>query len=394
MDPELFLLEMSETLECQSIMYKRMAINMFIGLYYSNIQDANHIDAFMIPFRERIKKELQTSALNYDELIMYMLNNDKSGCTQFLVSTRFSRKSDISYMDFLTVIQDRNAISPYVVEMNLDVILLIIISFVFDNLQPSRLDIADIVNDEVFIYPTNQYCLTNVTGATFKKDGLLFNGKGYYYNIFTNKTMLHPLDSSVGFAKIIQDDAGLCDVLYRLDERLSMPEDEYEDYTGVAFAKFYGPQFKFDGRVLSNPKTLIVHIDEKTQSKLLMVIKKDFDTNVSEEFWHLEIETLPYPSNKLDYVTTTFLHGMYYPRRKIFTHIDYTKNRYGKEEYFEKYIDSTDGAPIDTYTASRDLHYKIWCIENGEFTIETWYKLMIVSLPPKYQVLLNEILDC
>ena len=72
---------------------------------------------------------------------------------------------------------------------------------------------------------------------------------------------------------------------------------------------------------------------------------------------------------------------MYYPRRKIFTHIDYTKNRYGKEEYFEKYIDSTDGAPIDTYTASRDLHYKIWCIEKGEFTIETWYKLMIVSLP-------------
>ena len=28
---------------------------------------------------------------------------------------------------------------------------------------------------------------------------------------------------------------------------------------------------------------------------------------------------------------------------------------------------------------------KIWCIENGEFSHDTWYKLMIVSLGTKYQ---------
>lgn len=57
------------------------------------------------------------------------------------------------------------------------------------------------------------------------------------------------------------------------------------------------------------------------------------------------------------------------------------------------YTDTQNGIPIDQYTETKDLHYKIWCIENGEFTEETWYKLMIVSLCEEYQVLLNEILS-
>ena len=55
--------------------------------------------------------------------------------------------------------------------------------------------------------------------------------------------------------------------------------------------------------------------------------------------------------------------------------------------------DSVDGMSIDHYTSYRDLHYKIWCIENGQFSRETWYKLMMVSLPRIYQNLLNEILN-
>lgn len=392
MDPELFLLELSETPECQSIMYKRMSINMFIGFYYSGVNDSTQIDKFMIPFRERIKKELLANNVNYNELLIYMLHNDKSGYTQFLASTKLKRKADISYSNFLSIIMDKKTIAPYVEEINVDVLLLIIISFVFDNLQPSQMDITDLVNDEVFIYPTNQYCLTNVTGATFKKDGLLFDGKGYYYNFYTNKTIIHPLDTTVGFAKIIQEDAGPCDILYRLDERLAVPEDEFEDYTGVTFAKFHGPQFKFDGSTLTSPKTLIVHIDENSQSKLLMVVKKDFDSKNSKPFWHIEIETLPYKDSATNPVITTFLHGMYYPCSEKFTHIDYTKNQYTGEEYLAKYNSSQNGSPIDRYTSNKKLHYKIWCIENGKFTIETWYKLMVVSLPSNYQKLLNEIL--
>ena len=205
--------------------------------------------------------------------------------------------------------------------------------------------------------------------------------------------MLDPFDTMVGFARIIHDDTSDCDILYRLDERLAMPAAEYYDYTGVAFEKFYGPQFKFNGSSLTGTKTVIVHIDSDTMAKLLMVIKKGEDQNTNEEFWHIEIEALPYKENGSGHVITTFLHGMYYPRREVFTHIDYTKNQYSGTDYIQKYADSVDGMPIDQYTATRDLHYKIWCIENGEFSRDTWYKLMIVSLGTKYQKLLNEILS-
>lgn len=74
-------------------------------------------------------------------------------------------------------------------------------AFVFDNLCPRTRAISKIVKEEVFNYPTNQYGLTKVNGAIFKRDGLIFDGKGYYYNYFTNKTMLSPVDSMIGFAK-------------------------------------------------------------------------------------------------------------------------------------------------------------------------------------------------
>ena len=124
-----------------------------------------------------------------------------------------------------------------------------------------------------------------------------------------------------------------------------------------------------------------------------MVIKKKEDQNTKEEFWHIEIETLPYKENSDGHMITTFLHGMYYPKRDVFTHIDYTKNQYSGSIYVKKYADSVDGMPIDQYTETRDLHYKIWCIENGEFSKSTWYKLMYISLEDKYQRLLNEILS-
>ena len=123
-----------------------------------------------------------------------------------------------------------------------------------------------------------------------------------------------------------------------------------------------------------------------------MVIKQDIDQDTGENFWHVEIETLPYKEASAGCVITTFLHGMYYPSSDKFTHIDYTKNQYDNEVYLQKYSDSQNGLPIDQYTENRKLHYKIWCIENGAFTKETWYKLMIVSLPEIYRKLLDEML--
>ena len=257
---------------------------------------------------------------------------------------------------------------------------LIVVSFVLDNFYPRTLDIREIVKGETFKYPTNQYGLTKINGAVFKRDGLIFKGRGYYYNLFTDKETLLMCDSMAGFARLIQDETKGCDILYRLDERLSMPEQDYFDYASDSFARFYGPRFNFDGTNLDTKKTIIVHIDESTQAKLLMVIKKCIDQNTNTDFWHIEIETLPYYEKRTYPVITTFLHGMYYPINKIFTHIDYTKNQYSAGEYSQKYADSVDGMSIDHYTSCRDLHYKIWCIENGQFSRETWYRLLVLAL--------------
>ena len=51
MEPELFLLEMAESEECNKIMYKRLAIHKYIGLYYAMKRERGVIDPFMIPFR-------------------------------------------------------------------------------------------------------------------------------------------------------------------------------------------------------------------------------------------------------------------------------------------------------------------------------------------------------
>ena len=60
-------------------------------------------------------------------------------------------------------------------------------------------------------------------------------------------------------------------------------------------------------------------------------------------------------------------------------------------DYLQKYSESSEDIPIDLYTEN-GLHYKIWCIENGQYSRKLWYDLMMESLPLKYRVLLDEIL--
>lgn len=388
MDPELFLLKMSDTDECQQILYKFLTIQECMGFYYSG---KSHVDPFMVPFAHAIEDHLLKGTVDIDDLLMYMLEQPNSSWVLYAATTKFTPKDGMDSLEFMSTIMREKRLTPYTGKVDMDVFTLIVASFIIDSICTHRLDISEIINGEVFAYATNQYKLTKVNGAIFKKDGLIFDHKGYYYNVFTNKQLLSSMDSIPGFIKIIQEETTNFDFLYRLDERLSMPEEEYFDYTGVPFGKFYGPQFRFECGALCNPKTIIVHMDDITQDKLLMVVKKSVDKD-GREFWHIEIETLPHKDSAVNNVITTFLHGMYYPDRNVFTHIDYTKNQYGGKEYLEKYTENQNGLPIDQYTLCRDLHYKIWCIENGEFSIDTWYKLMIVSLPDHYQTLLNEML--
>lgn len=229
----------------------------------------------------------------------------------------------------------------------------------------------------------------------FHNDYFVFENKAYLYNILTNIIPVSFGDVMPGFARVISEQREVGNILLRLDDRLALPEEQAISYSTLNFEKYRGPQFHFKDTLLKTSKSISVHFNGKTMDKLLMVVKQKFDEKENKSFWHIELETLPYRNreSKGKYCITTFLHGMYYPDEDIFTHIDYTKNQYDIDTYLNKYSDCNEDMPIDTYTSSNELHYKIWCIEGGKYSRETWYRLMVVSLNQEYVELLDEILE-
>ena len=195
--------------------------------------------------------------------------------------------------------------------------------------------------------------------------------------------------------KILSEEAPIetADFYLRLDERLAVPEDNIIE-GNLNFDRFRGINFSFDKTNLQDKKTIIVHWNPETYDKLLIVIKKDFDNNLNEDVWHVEVEEIPYCiSKKVNFVSVSFIHGMYYPNRNIFRHIDFTINKYPYDYYLQKYQDTTySDINIDAYT-TKDSHYKLWCIENEDITEETWYKLVYLSLSEKYRYVFEEILN-
>lgn len=387
-----FFLEIVETEEYEEITYLLFSIRMQILRFILRKREVG-IGSFMKPLQDMIKRKINDSNLDVNEILYYIIDNDKNNWSFHYVLTCFRKKTGVGENQYYSAILDHKEITSYI-EWDLDKFAILIIGFTADYFRKNIIDIKEIVAKEKFLYETNQYGLSKINGAIFKRDGLIYDHKYYLYNILTNTSVIGFTDGLPGFAKIISEKVHSGDILYRLDERLSVDESEEIAYTTLNFEKFYGPQFNFDDTNLKYQKTAIVHIDIDTMDKLLMIIKQREDIKTGEKFWHIEIETLPYVNEtktNTNHVITTFLHGMYYPQRDIFTHIDYTKNQYNKCDYILKYSESTESVPIDFY-ADRELHYKIWCIENGEYSREIWYSLMICSLAPKYQKLLNEIL--
>lgn len=340
---------------------------------------------FIVPLLNYVDSVFSRNNISMDSMLNYMLSIFEA-----------SGKKGMIYHYYMTVTNPLQAdyTNPKEIACDRSVFMHIVAGFIFDYFK-SPVDIKEIVDNEQFIYPQNSYGLSAVdlNQIEFKKDFFIFDGKAYMYNQFTNKRTIGNFDDMPGFAKIITEQIKDGDLLLRLDERLAFPIDQALILSKMCFVKFRGPQFHFQESKFTDLKTIIVHISPETSNKLLMVIKKDYDCKNNKEFLHIEIETLPIVEDSRSApVITTFLHGMYYLEDDCFTHIDYTKNQYSAKDYLIKYSGSTPDKPIDLYTESKELHYKIWCIENGKYSREIWYQLMIVSLPEEYQTLLNEIL--
>lgn len=341
------------------------------------------VPQFLIPLTCFIDRVIKEQGIELEEILKYMisleLQNDFSkGWVHYYYTCFISPQCDGSTS----------------IQCSRETFIHIFTGFVLDFFNSTRsLDINLIVDQEKQVYQTNQYGLSIVDNVEFKTDYFIFDGKAYLYNLLTNTKQLRFEDGMPGFARIITDQVNDGDILLRLDERLALPKDQAISYSSANFEKYRGPQFHFQKSVFTDIKTIIVHISPETSNKLLMVIKKDYDYKNNKAFLHIEIETLPFVKDSHSSpVITTFLHGMYYLEDDCFIHIDYTKNQYSVEDYLIKYSDSVPDKPIDLYTERKELHYKIWCIENGTYSREVWYQLMIASLPEEYQTLLNEIL--
>ncbi len=379
---ENFLMSITETKEYKDVEYIIFSIRKYY-LNYLTLLRTKHfpIPQYLIPLVSIVSKRFSISGIPVSEMIEYMVNNDINNWVYYYVNV------------FLFPTLGKNNQEDDIIRNRGDFFWLILTSYILDLFRDKRTDIQKIIEGEKLIHRTNQYGLSIVNGVIFERDYFIYENKAYLYNILTNTSVIDFADTMPGFARIISENKCSGNILLRLDERLALPLEQAISYSTLNCEKFYGPQFHFNDTNFSNAKTVIIHIDEQTSNKLLMVVKKDFDQNRNEHFLHIEIETLPYVDRNKNTTNciTTFLHGMYYPQGDFFTHIDYASNQYNFCDYIKKYSEEDINVP-PTYYTSKKLHYKIWCIENGEYTREVWYKLMMASLNKEYQNLLNEIL--
>lgn len=376
-----FLLDITETAEYKSIEYLIFSIRM----NYLHYMAISRIVKFEIPkYLENligiVIDKFNESGISTVDMLQYMLDNDINNW--------------IHYYAYTFIIPVAKGEENEAVNDLSELYAFVLTGYILDTFREKRIDIKNLIEGQVLAHKTNQYDLTVVNGIEFKRDYFVFEGKAYLYSILTNTNTMQFGDTMPAFARIITEQVKDGNILLRLDERLALPINQAILYSTLNFEKYRGPQFHFKDSILKNQKTITIHIDENTADKLLLVVKKKVDNNSKKDFWHIELETLPYrdTASKGKYCITTFLHGMYYPEDDCFTHIDCTKNQYEMSEYIKKYSECEPDIPVDLHTKSNELHYKIWCIENGRYTREVWYNLMTASLNEKYRTLLDEIL--
>jgi hypothetical protein len=339
------------------------------------------------------KKILTKEQITNGQVLLFLANINQGQFYYFCNLYLTSYFKDISFIEAAEILDgDKRFPNDSIIDSDYLIAALILHSI-------NKFDFANyslqICANEEFHYEINDYKLTKVNSIEFISKGFIYDDKFYLYNRFIPQDKFQLTDKMPAIFKVLSEETPIetADFYLRLDERLAVPKD-YAIHASINFEKFRGINFSFDKTNLQENKTIIVHWNPETYDKLLMVIKKDFDDNLNEDVWHVEVEELPYCNNrKLESVCVSFIHGMYYPNRKLFKHVDFTINEYPYDYYLQKYQDTTfNDINIDAYT-SKDSHYKLWCIENEDINEEIWYKLVYLSLSNIFKPLFDEILD-
>ena len=292
--------------------------------------------------------------------------------------------SNFCLMDYLKVshrkakeLIDTMEFDEYNLDDMSDIMFTLFAHYIMDTNKCSTLNINECLELEEYINNNpKKYFLTKMSDIKFQQTHYIFNDRAYLYNYFIKKSSCGAPD----VFKIIYDNFSFksSDFFLRTNSNLEILEDNHK-LSNQEFEYFRGITFDFEKTNVSKAKEILVHLDPITNTKLLMVIKKKIQKNI--EFWDIEIEELPYCKGNDIYITTKFIHGQFYPKEKIFKHIDYTINQYTNEKYKNKYNDnSITQIKIDSYTDTLNEHYKVWCLENVTISEKIWAKIVAASL--------------
>lgn len=341
---------------------------------------------------------INESPLKQEDIIQYIANDNNNQSYFYISQCILLYGASIKLTDYQRYcIASEQAHLPSDISIDDDILACAVVCFVLDKNRYNDWDFNNIVSEEQFVYPTTDYKLSKVKDIDFRQNGYIYDGKYYLYSVYIDVKTLFAGDKMPAIFRVMTEniDMNNADFYLRLDERLSIPVGEAQIIDCEIAEKFRGVSFRFANTKLEKMKNIIVHGNPETFDKLLFVIKKDYDDSLNEKFWHVEIEQLPYidRDKQRKFVCTTFLHAKYYPNRKSFRHIDFTKNQYPFEQYCVKQSDcSNQDIKIDFYTTKK-CHYKIWCVENIDINENIWYKLVITSLMDKYRTLFKEVLE-
>lgn len=243
----------------------------------------------------------------------------------------------------------------------------------------------------------NKYGLTKVDVNECDSRTFVYKEQCYHYPLFFNLTRKEQLSSTPQIIDLFKSVPG-ADVYLICDQNLLCHQGQFS--SSVNFEHFRGiVKFEFSHiENLVKGKEVIIHIDYEGKykgNKLLFVIKSDCedDNNNNNKFYHVMVESLwNLDDFNQENVMTNYIHAKYFPKDQCFKHIDYSVNEYTLDHYLYKYEDAVNETktPIDCIA---DQHYKVWCIENSEISIDHWEKLVCYSLDEPFRHLFLEIVD-
>ena len=252
-------------------------------------------------------------------------------------------------------------------------------------------NVEEIERHEKLRDPHNKYGLSALSDSDVKflRQGFQVGDIYYLYNIFLDPTIASTSDGMPYTFRIISNEIAEKTLFMRCDENLAVPAEKMLSTATYDLQKFHGITISFANIESILSKEIVVYIHPALAHKLVMVIKPDKE--FGNTFYHIEIEQLWAPDTISDeFVMATFVHAKYFPHKHAFTHMDFSINQYEKDIYIAKYTEAVNntGVPVDKYG---DIHYKIWCVEADTIKVETWSKLVSVTLDAPFREIFTEM---